>query len=95
MTFFCYDLDFDLFVIGARSCSVRVARFSANYGDKVGLCELPFHLISSKLIGEIDRMCIIRVCVPKKILVYAAFYGGELEDTQNFKWELNKKIDFN
>ncbi|XP_039010148.1 glutathione reductase, cytosolic-like [Hibiscus syriacus] len=72
--------DFDLFVIGAGSGGVRAARFSANFGAKVGICELPFHPISSEVIGGVvGRKCVIRGCVPKKILVYGAAFGGELE----------------
>lgn len=87
--------DFDLFVIGAGSGGVRAARFSANFGAKVGICELPFHPISSEVIGGVGGTCVIRGCVPKKILVYGAAFGGELEDAKNYGWELNEKIDFN
>ncbi|KAK8572882.1 hypothetical protein V6N13_048441 [Hibiscus sabdariffa] len=87
--------DFDLFVIGAGSGGVRAARFSANFGAKVGICELPFHPISSEVIGGVGGTCVIRGCVPKKILVYGAAFGGELEDAQNYGWELNEKLDFN
>lgn len=90
-----FDFDFDLFVIGAGSGGVRAARFSANYGAKVGICELPFHPISSEVIGGVGGTCVIRGCVPKKILVYTATYGGELEDARNYGWELGEKIDFN
>ncbi|KAJ7955587.1 Glutathione reductase [Quillaja saponaria] len=87
--------DFDLFVIGAGSGGVRASRFSANFGAKVGICELPFHPISSEVIGGVGGTCVIRGCVPKKILVYGASFGGELEDARNFGWELNEKVDFN
>ncbi|KAL2923050.1 Glutathione reductase chloroplastic [Bienertia sinuspersici] len=87
--------DFDLFVIGAGSGGVRAARFSANMGAKVGICELPFHPISSEVIGGVGGTCVIRGCVPKKILVYGASFGGELEDSKNYGWELNEKVDFN
>nr|KJB30162.1 hypothetical protein B456_005G131500 [Gossypium raimondii] len=87
--------DFDLFVIGAGSGGVRAARFSANYGAKVGICELPFHPISSEVIGGVGGTCVIRGCVPKKILVYGAAFGSELEDARNYGWELNEKLDFN
>lgn len=86
--------DFDLFVIGAGSGGVRAARFSAQYGAKVGICELPFHPISSDVIGGVGGTCVIRGCVPKKILVYGAAFGGELEDARSYGWELNEKIDF-
>ncbi|XVF29157.1 hypothetical protein REPUB_Repub15cG0095700 [Reevesia pubescens] len=88
------NFDFDLFVIGAGSGGVRAARFSANYGAKVGICELPFHPISSEVIGGIGGTCVLRGCVPKKILVYGATFGGELEDARNYGWELNEKLDF-
>uniref|UniRef100_A0A7N1A517 Glutathione reductase n=1 Tax=Kalanchoe fedtschenkoi TaxID=63787 RepID=A0A7N1A517_KALFE len=87
--------DFDLFVIGAGSGGVRGARFSANHGAKVGICELPFHPISSEVIGGVGGTCVIRGCVPKKILVYGACFGGELEDARSYGWELNNKINFN
>ncbi|KAJ6307591.1 hypothetical protein OIU76_017397 [Salix suchowensis] len=87
--------DFDLFVIGAGSGGVRAARFSANYGAKVGICELPFHPISSEVIGGVGGTCVIRGCVPKKILVYGANFGGEIEDAKNYGWELNEKVDYN
>ncbi|XP_052190162.1 glutathione reductase, chloroplastic-like [Diospyros lotus] len=87
--------DFDLFVIGAGSGGVRAARFSAQYGAKVGICELPFHPISSEELGGVGGTCVIRGCVPKKILVYGASFGPELEDARKYGWELNEKINFN
>ncbi|GAV66157.1 Pyr_redox_dim domain-containing protein/Pyr_redox_2 domain-containing protein [Cephalotus follicularis] len=87
--------DFDLFVIGAGSGGVRAARFSANFGAKVGICELPFHPISSEVIGGVGGTCVIRGCVPKKILVYGSVFGGELEDARNYGWEVSEKVDFN
>jgi len=88
--------DFDLFVIGAGSGGVRASRFSSNFGaKKVGICELPFHPISSEVIGGVGGTCVIRGCVPKKIMVYGASFGGELEDARNFGWELNENLNFN
>ncbi|KAL3507345.1 hypothetical protein ACH5RR_032727 [Cinchona calisaya] len=87
--------DFDLFVIGAGSGGVRAARFSAQNEAKVGICELPFHPISSEVVGGVGGTCVIRGCVPKKILVYGASFGPELEDARNYGWELNEIIDFN
>ncbi|XP_068665852.1 glutathione reductase, cytosolic [Aristolochia californica] len=87
--------DFDLFVIGAGSGGVRASRTSAGFGAKVAICELPFHPISSEAIGGVGGTCVIRGCVPKKILVYGAAFSGELEDARNFGWELNEHIDFN
>ncbi|XP_031266996.1 glutathione reductase, cytosolic [Pistacia vera] len=87
--------DFDLFVIGAGSGGVRASRFSANFGAKVGICELPFHPISTEVVGGVGGTCVIRGCVPKKILVYGASFGGEIEDSRNYGWEVNEKVDFN
>ncbi|XP_058101527.1 glutathione reductase, chloroplastic-like [Magnolia sinica] len=87
--------DFDLFVIGAGSGGVRAARTSAGFGAKVAICELPFHPISSEVIGGVGGTCVIRGCVPKKILVYGASFRGEFEDAKNFGWELREPIEFN
>ncbi|KAG5062426.1 hypothetical protein JHK85_003609 [Glycine max] len=89
------NFDFDLFIIGAGSGGVRAARFSSNFGAKVGICELPFHPISSETIGGVGGTCVIRGCVPKKILVYGASFGGDLQDARNYGWELSEKVDFN
>ncbi|XAR62597.1 Glutathione-disulfide reductase [Bertholletia excelsa] len=51
--------DFDLFVIGAGSGGVRASRFSAQYGAKVGICELPFHPISSEVLGGVGGTGIV------------------------------------
>ncbi|KAK1307565.1 Glutathione reductase, cytosolic [Acorus calamus] len=87
--------DYDLFVIGAGSGGVRASRISAGFGAKVAICELPFHPISSEVIGGVGGTCVIRGCVPKKILVYGASFRGEFEDAKNFGWELNEPVDFN
>ncbi|PKA55380.1 Glutathione reductase, cytosolic [Apostasia shenzhenica] len=87
--------DFDLFVIGAGSGGVRASRAAAAFGAKVAICELPFHPISSEVIGGVGGTCVIRGCVPKKILVYAAQFRGEFEDSRNFGWELPDQIEFN
>ncbi|XP_073011598.1 glutathione reductase, cytosolic [Typha latifolia] len=87
--------DFDLFVIGAGSGGVRASRTSAAHGAKVAICELPFHPISSEVIGGVGGTCVIRGCVPKKILVYGASFRGEFEDARNFGWELSEQINFN
>ncbi|KDP39387.1 hypothetical protein JCGZ_01144 [Jatropha curcas] len=90
------NYDFDLFVIGAGSGGVRASRFSANYGaKKVGICELPYHPISSDTAGGVGGTCVLRGCVPKKILVYGATFGGDIEDARNFGWEINENVNFN
>ncbi|KAI3947948.1 hypothetical protein MKW92_024889 [Papaver armeniacum] len=89
------EYDYDLFVIGAGSGGVRASRTSAGFGAKVAICELPFHPISSETIGGVGGTCVIRGCVPKKILVYGASFAGEFEDAQNYGWELNEKPNYN
>ncbi|CAD6249018.1 unnamed protein product [Miscanthus lutarioriparius] len=87
--------DYDLFVIGAGSGGVRGSRLAASFGAKVAICELPFHPISSEWLGGHGGTCVIRGCVPKKILVYGASFRGEFEDSKNFGWEINGDINFN
>ncbi|HEX9859465.1 MAG TPA: glutathione-disulfide reductase [Paracoccaceae bacterium] len=71
--------DYDLFVIGGGSGGVRAARIAAaESGAKVGL-------------AEEDRMggtCVIRGCVPKKLMVYASEYPGMIEDARAYGWEV-------
>ncbi len=68
--------DFDLFVIGAGSGGVRAARIAAGHGARVGICE------SSRVGGT----CVIRGCVPKKLLVHAAHFAEDFEDAAGYGW---------
>lgn len=72
--------DFDLFVIGAGSGGVRAARIAAGYGARVGICE------SSRVGGT----CVIRGCVPKKLLSYAAHFAEDFEDAAGYGWEVGQ-----
>jgi glutathione reductase (NADPH) len=72
------DFDVDLFVIGGGSGGVRAARIAAGYGARV-------------MIAEEYRMggtCVIRGCVPKKLLVYASHVHHEIEDAAGFGWTI-------
>jgi glutathione reductase (NADPH) len=73
--------DFDLFVIGAGSGGVRAARVSAAYGARVGIAEE----------YKVGGTCVIRGCVPKKLLVYGAHFAEDLEDAAMFGWDIPKK----
>lgn len=86
--------DCDLFTIGAGSGGVRASRMAASYGAKVAICELPFDLVSSECLGGCGGTCVIRGCVPKKILVYGASFSGEFEDSKNFGWDIHGDISF-
>ncbi|MBJ9590135.1 glutathione-disulfide reductase [Burkholderia seminalis] len=70
------DFDYDLFVIGAGSGGVRLARMSASYGARVGIAEEE----------QIGGTCVLRGCIPKKLLVYASHYPHEVEDAKGFGW---------
>ncbi|WP_373492091.1 glutathione-disulfide reductase [Parasphingorhabdus sp.] len=70
------DYDYDLFVIGAGSGGTRAARVSASYGAKVAVAEE----------YRVGGTCVIRGCVPKKLLVYGSHFSEELEDGRNFGW---------
>jgi len=74
------DFDLDLFVIGGGSGGVRAARMSANYGAKVGLAEE----------FRYGGTCVIRGCVPKKLLVYASSYSQHFADAAGFGWTVGK-----
>src|SRR5580658_5778879 len=73
------DYDVDLFVIGGGSGGVRAARIAAQHGARVALAE------EYRLGGT----CVIRGCVPKKLLVYASRFRGEFEDAAGFGWTVS------
>jgi len=68
--------DVDLFVIGAGSGGVRAARIAAGYGASVMIAEE----------FRVGGTCVIRGCVPKKLLVYAARFADEFEDAAGYGW---------
>ena len=70
--------DYDLIVIGAGSGGTRTARISASYGAKT-------------LVVEGDRAggtCVLRGCVPKKLLVYASQFSEQVSDAEGFCWQV-------
>ncbi|KAG0489164.1 hypothetical protein HPP92_007975 [Vanilla planifolia] len=78
--------DFDLFTIGAGSGGVRASRFAAGYGASVAICELPFATVSSEKTGGVGGTCVLRGCVPKKLLVYSSKFSHEFEESHGFGW---------
>jgi glutathione reductase (NADPH) len=70
--------DVDLFVIGAGSGGVRAARIAADHGARVMVAE------SSRIGGT----CVIRGCVPKKLLVYASRFADDFADAAGFGWRV-------
>nr|BAP47520.1 glutathione Reductase [Gentiana triflora] len=90
------EYDYDLFTIGAGSGGVRASRFAANFGASVAVCELPFSTISSDTAGGVGGTCVLRGCVPKKLLVYASKFSHEFEESHGFGWsyETDPKHDW-
>jgi glutathione reductase (NADPH) len=70
------DREVDLFVVGAGSGGVRAARIAAGYGAKVVIAEE----------FRVGGTCVIRGCVPKKLLVYASRYADDFEDAAGYGW---------
>ncbi len=73
------DFDFDLFVIGAGSGGVRAARIAAGHGAKVAIAEE----------YRVGGTCVIRGCVPKKLLVYASRFADDFADARGFGWSVS------
>jgi glutathione reductase (NADPH) len=70
----------DLFVIGAGSGGVRAARIAAGHGARVMIAEE----------YRVGGTCVIRGCVPKKLLVYASRFADEFEDAAGYGWTVPK-----
>ena len=70
--------DFDLYVIGGGSGGVRAARMAASTGAKVAIVEE----------YRYGGTCVIRGCVPKKLLVYASHFHEDFADAAGFGWTL-------
>jgi glutathione reductase (NADPH) len=73
--------DFDLFVIGAGSGGVRAARIAAAHGARVAIAEE----------YKVGGTCVIRGCVPKKLLVYGAHFAEDLNDAAMFGWDIGSR----
>ena len=75
------SFDFDLFVIGGGSGGVRAARVAAGEtGAKVGLAEM----------DRYGGTCVIRGCVPKKLMVFASEYADLVHDARSYGWDLTE-----
>ena len=73
--------DYDLFVIGAGSGGVRASRVAAAHGAKVAVAEE----------YRVGGTCVIRGCVPKKLLVYGAHFAEDINDAAMFGWDIPTK----
>lgn len=74
------DFDYDLFVIGGGSGGVRAARLAAAGGAKTAIAEE----------FRYGGTCVIRGCVPKKLMVYASSFSGAFEDAAGFGWTVGE-----
>lgn len=80
------DRDYDLFVIGGGSGGVRAARIAAGHGARVAIAEA----------YRYGGTCVIRGCVPKKLLVYASRFRDEFQDAAGFGWTVGEtRFDWN
>jgi glutathione reductase (NADPH) len=77
--------DFDLFTIGAGSGGVASSRRAGSYGARVAICED----------DRVGGTCVLRGCVPKKLLVYGAHFRHDFEDAVGFGWSVPEpKLDW-
>lgn len=76
------DFDVDLFVIGAGSGGVRAARIAASHGARVTVAEE----------YRVGGTCVIRGCVPKKLLVYASRFAEEFHDAAGYGWTVGEPV---
>lgn len=70
------EFEYDLFVIGAGSGGVRASRIAASHGARVAVAEE----------HRVGGTCVIRGCVPKKLLVYGSHFAQDLHDAKRFGW---------
>src|SRR5919109_2242533 len=74
------ERDLDLFIIGAGSGGVRAARIAAEHGASVMIAEE----------YRVGGTCVIRGCVPKKLLVYASRFADEFADAAGYGWTIGE-----
>jgi glutathione reductase (NADPH) len=74
------EYDFDLVTLGAGSGGVAASRRAGSYGAKVAICESV----------RVGGTCVLRGCVPKKLLVYGSHFREELEDARGFGWTIGE-----
>lgn len=72
--------DFDLLTLGAGSGGVRATRLAGGFGARTAIVEK----------SRVGGTCVMRGCVPKKLLVYGAHYGEEFADARGFGWEVGE-----
>ena len=77
--------DFDLFTIGAGSGGVAGSRRAGSYGARVGIAEAV----------RVGGTCVLRGCVPKKLLVYASEFARAFDDAEGYGWTVGEtRVDW-
>ena len=74
------EFDYDLFVIGAGSGGTRASRIAASFGARVAIAEE----------YRVGGTCVIRGCVPKKLLVYASHFAEDFETARGYGWTIGE-----
>jgi glutathione reductase (NADPH) len=74
------DYDFDLITLGAGSGGVAASRRAGSYGARVAICERV----------RVGGTCVLRGCVPKKLLVYGSHFREEFEDARGYGWSIGE-----
>ena len=70
--------DYDMITIGAGSGGVRASRLAGGYGARSAMVEA----------DRVGGTCVLRGCIPKKLLIYGAHYADHLEDAVNYGWTI-------
>jgi glutathione reductase (NADPH) len=75
---------FDLFVLGGGSAGVACARRAGSYGARVALCED----------NRVGGTCVIRGCIPKKLMRYGAVFPDHFRAARGYGWEVEANLDW-
>jgi hypothetical protein len=81
------EYDYDLLVIGGGSGGVRASRIASGYGAKVALLETKLTHGVNPYYSAIGGTCVNVGCVPKKLMVFASRYPGEIKEMEGYGWK--------
>ncbi|MBN08562.1 MAG: glutathione-disulfide reductase [Rhodospirillaceae bacterium] len=76
--------DYDMITIGAGSGGVRASRLAGGYGARSAVVEA----------DRVGGTCVLRGCVPKKLLIYGAHYADHIADARNYGWTIDARHDW-